>query len=160
LRSLYESLRLKEPQTLLQSGNVIFRTDERDLASVQNRIEAAIERTFGFRPALILRTAAQMRDAAGRNPFAARSGINPSRLVVMFLGAEPSAEIRDRILRLPAEPEELHIAGREIFVYCPNGTSRTRLSWPEVEKALRMPVTGRNWNTVTKLVEMAAKLGG
>src|ERR1039458_3254224 len=73
LRELCASLKLRDPQTYVQSGNVVFRSDDRDLVPLGRRIEQAIERKFGFRPAVILRTAAELRDVIARNPFASRS---------------------------------------------------------------------------------------
>src|SRR5258707_12701573 len=92
LRALYESLKLRDSQTYVQSGNVIFRSDERDIARLTKRIEEGIERKFGFRPDVILRTAAEMRDVVERNPFAKRRGIEPGKLLVSFLGSDRSEE--------------------------------------------------------------------
>ncbi len=55
-------------------------------------------------------------------------------------------------------PEELRIDGREVFIYFPNGMGRPKMSWPRIEKALKTWGTGRNWNTVGKLLEMAEAL--
>src|SRR5437762_13357712 len=82
LRALYESLKLRAPQTYVQSGNVIFKTDERDIARLAKRIEDGIERKFGFRPDVVLRTAAEMKDVVARNPFAKRRGIEPGKLQI------------------------------------------------------------------------------
>src|SRR5262249_7227236 len=60
LRALYESLGLQNPQTYVQSGNVVFRTKASNLNTLATRIENAIERSFGFRPAVILRTRAEL----------------------------------------------------------------------------------------------------
>src|SRR5438046_9547754 len=62
LRALYESLKLRDAQTYVQSGNVIFRTDERDIARLAKRIEDGIERKFGFRPDVIVRTGAEVKE--------------------------------------------------------------------------------------------------
>jgi uncharacterized protein (DUF1697 family) len=158
LRALYESLGLRDPQTYVQSGNVVFRTDKRDLAALAKRIEGAIEQGFGFRPAVILRTSSELRDVIARNPFAKRSGIEPSRLLVYFLASDPGAETRDKVLSLKAEPEELRMDGRELYIYYPSGMARPKLSWAVIEKTLKVPGTGRNWNSVTKLLEMAERL--
>src|SRR5258708_1641774 len=91
LRTLYESLGFEDPQTYIQSGNVVFRTKARDLVAVAARIEDAIGESYGFRPDVILRTAAELRDAITRNPFAARPGIDPAKLLVMFLSRHPDA---------------------------------------------------------------------
>ena len=80
LRALYESVKLHDAQTYVQSGNVIFRTDERDLLRLAMRIEDGIEKKFGFCPDVILRTAAEMRDVIARNPFAKRRGIEPGKI--------------------------------------------------------------------------------
>src|SRR3989475_12587369 len=92
LRALYESLKLRDALTYVQSGNVIFRTDERDIPRLAKRIEDGIERNFGFRPNVILRTAAGMRGGVARNPFAKRRGIEPSKLLVSFLASDPGGE--------------------------------------------------------------------
>jgi uncharacterized protein (DUF1697 family) len=158
LRALYESLGLSEPQTYVQSGNVVFRTQERDLVRLSRRIEDGIERAFGFRPCVIVRTAAELRNVIARNPFAERRGIEPNRLLVTFLAADPSQGARDKVLNIKAEPEELRLDGREFYMYFPNGMARPKVSWVTIEKALKTAGTGRNWNTVTKLLEIAEKL--
>jgi len=160
LRAMYESLGLRDVHTYVQSGNVVFRTAVRDLASLAKRIESKIEQTFGFRPAVIIRTPSELRETIRRNPFTKRSGIEPGKLVVTFLTADPSPEARVKMLSLKTDPEELRMEGREVFVYYPNGMGRSKLSPALIEKTLKMPGTGRNWNTVTKLLEMAEKLEG
>ncbi len=159
LRALYESLKLRNPQTYVQSGNVVFQTESADLAKLAKKIEDAIERQFGIRPAVILRTTAEIRDAIARNPFEKRPGINPGKLLVAFLAADPAAEARDKLLAIECQPDELRFSGRELYIYFPNGQGRPTLKWPQVDKALKLPYTGRNWNTVIKLLEIAESLG-
>ncbi len=160
LRALYESLKLRDSQTYVQSGNVIFRSDERDIARLTKRIEEGIERKFGFRPDVILRTAAEMRDVVERNPFAKRRGIEPGKLLVSFLGSDPGEEAREKVRQMKCDPEEMRIEGREIYIYFPNGMGRSKLPWAGLGKMLKTPATGRNWNSVTKMMEMAEKLEG
>lgn len=158
LRALHESLGLPDAQTYVQSGNVISRTEARDLVLLSKRIENAIERTFGFRPAVILRTSSELRDVIARNPFATRRGIDPSKLLVTFLATDPGREARDKVLKIKADPEELRISGRELYIYYPNGMGRSKLSLAVIEKTLKTSGTGRNWNTITKLLEIAGRL--
>ncbi len=160
LRALYESLKLRDAQTYVQSGNVIFRTDEMDIARLARRIEDGIERKFGFRPEVILRTAAEMREVIARNPFAKRRGIEPGKLLVSFLTSVPGEEARERVRQMKCDPEELWVEGRELYIYFPNGMGRSKLSGAALEKTLKTPATGRNWNSVTKMMEMAEKLEG
>jgi uncharacterized protein (DUF1697 family) len=158
LRALYEFLKLRDAQTYVQSGNVIFRTDEQDVARLAKRIEDGIERKFGFRPDVILRTAAEMRDAIARNPFAKRRGIEPGKLLVSFLASDPGEEARKKLRQMKCDPEELRVEGREVYIYFPNGMGRSKLPWAGLDKMLKTPATGRNWNSVTKMLEMAEKL--
>ena len=160
LRTLYESLGLRDAETYVASGNVVFRTKAQSLTALAKRIESAIERDFGFRPRVILRTTSELRYAIARNPFRTRRGIEPNKLLVMFLESHPAAEALEQVLKIKADPEEMHIHGREVYIYFPNGMARPKLSWVTVEKKLKIAGTGRNWNSVTKLLEMAEKLEG
>jgi uncharacterized protein (DUF1697 family) len=158
LRAVYESLGLRDAQTYVQSGNVVFRTTARDLAPLAKRIEGKIEQTFGFRPSVMIRSPAEFRDVIRKNPFAARKSVEPSKLLVTFLAADPAPESRKKILSLKADPEELRIEGRELYCYFPNGIGRAKLSPALIERTLKTAGTGRNWSTVTKLLEIAERL--
>ena len=160
LRDLCGSLGLRDAQTYLQSGNVVFRTKSQDLPLLARRIEEAIEEKFGFRPGVTLRSASDLKKVIARNPFAKRRGIEPSKLLVTFFIHEPSPKMRSDILRVKADyPEEVVIDGRELYVYFPEGMGQSEL-WRAINKALKKSGTGRNWNTVTKLLEMAEILEG
>ena len=94
---------------------MVFRSAERNLAKLAKRLEDAIEQEFGFRSAVLLRTAPEMRDVVAHNPFAAREGIEPRKLLVWFLASDPGDEARTKVRAVPAEPEEVHIDGRELI---------------------------------------------
>jgi uncharacterized protein (DUF1697 family) len=156
LRALYESLALKDPQTYVQSGNVVFRTEERNLLRVGERIESAIERKFGFRPGVVLRTASELKEVIARNPFAKRRGLDPSKLAVVFFNEAPTTAACNEVLGMRADDEEVHIAGREFYIYFPRGMGKSKL-FAAIGRKLKSG-TARNWNTVTKLLGMANKL--
>lgn len=155
LRELYKSLGLQDAQTYLQSGNVVFRMKGRDHAKLAKRIEDAIAQSFGFRINVVLRTGSELSDVISRSPFAKRRGLDPKKLAVIFLKEAPRAECLRAALKIETAPEELRIDGREAYAYFPNGMGRPRMSWPKIERALKTSGTGRNWNTVTKLFELA-----
>ena len=135
-----------------------LRSDERDITRLTKQIEDGIERKFDFRPGVILRTVAEMREVVARNPFAKRRGIEPSKLLVTFLASDPEEEAREKVRQMKCAPEELRIEGRELYNYFPNGIGRSKFSWAGLEKTLKTPGTGRNWNSATKMLEMAEKL--
>jgi uncharacterized protein (DUF1697 family) len=155
LRDLYLSLGLGDPRTHIQSGNVIFETKAKDLDALAKRVSAAIEQTLGVRSEVILRTTAELLDVIARNPFATRSDVASNKLVVDFLASDPGPDARDRIGKLQGGPEELYLDGRELYIYFPNGQGRSKLQPAAIDRALKVPATARNWNTVTKLLELA-----
>jgi len=157
LRALYASLGLRDPQTYIQSGNVVFWTQERNLAQLGRRIEDAIEKKFGFRPEVVVRTSAELKDVIARNPFAKRREIHPSKLLINFLTEAPNLAVQEGILGLEPGPDEVRIDGREIYIYFPDGMGHSKM-WRAIGKALKNSGTGRNLNTVQKLLEMAEKL--
>jgi len=156
LRELCGSLKFRDARTHLQSGNVVFRAGG-NAAGVALKLENAIEQSFGFRSSVIVRTPAELAAVISKNPFAGRD-VDPSRLLVYFLAGEPAAEACSRIPEINAGPEELHLDARELFIHFPNGMGQTKLSLAKVERMLETSGTGRNWNTVTKLLEIAESL--
>ena len=158
LRALYEGLKCEDARTYVQSGNVIFRTKEKNAASLGKKIQDRIEKEFGFRPALILRTAEEMRKAIAANPFAGPRDVEPGKLLVTFLAGDPGPDSQATLLGLKGHPEELHLLGRELYIYFPNGAGKSKLPWSSVEKLLKTQGTARNWNSVMKMLEIAEEL--
>ena len=152
LSAVYESLGHCDVRTYVQSGNVVSRHP----AASAHALEAALERKFGFRPAVILRTIPELREAIARNPF---PGVEPAKLLLLFLAEDPGEEARRQVAAMQAAPEQIAASGRDVYIYFPNGMARPKLSMPAVGKTLKVAATGRNWNTVTKLLEMAEALG-
>jgi uncharacterized protein (DUF1697 family) len=155
LREICGSLKCENPRTLLQSGNVIFKTGSKNSVQLAKSIESSIERKLGFRPHVLVRTVPELRDVIARNPFAKRGNIEPSKLVVVFLASAPDAAARKELLALDIAPEELHAINRELYIYYANGQARPKLPTARVDKITRQNGTARNWNTVTKLLQLA-----
>jgi len=158
LRALYESLKFQSVQSYVQSGNVIFRTDEKDLAKITRKIQGAIAKRFGVTPGVILRTTAEMRDVVRRNPFAKRKGIESNRLHVSFLETKLESTACDQLAEIVLTSEELIPSGGELFIYCSNGMGKSKIPWAKVDRICGTRGTARNWNSVTKLLEMAEAL--
>jgi len=158
LKKLCASLKLRNPQTYVQSGNVIFKTDERDLDKLRQKLEVAIHKKFGFQTDAILRSTKDLREVIAQNPFAKRKDIHPGKLLVTFFTNDPGEAARKQVRAIKCDPEVLFIEGREAYIYFPNGAGRSKLNWSLIPKTLKVQGTARNWNSVTKLLEMAEKL--
>jgi len=159
LRALCGSLDLEGAETYVQSGNVVFRSKERNLNALTKRFEDAFEKKFGFPALLVLRTVAEMRTVIANNPFATRKEIEPGKFHVLFLTEEISPEARKQLEATKVGPEEIKTHGRELYIYYQAGAGQSKL--PAVmDRILKKTGTARNWNSVTNLLEMADKLEG
>lgn len=156
-RKMCESLGHRSVQTYVQSGNAVFQTRRSDSIAIEKQIEEAMEKKFGFRVNVMVRMSDELRDVIARNPFAKRN-LDPARVLVHFLKSLPTAEAREKTCAIQTDPEELLLSGREMFIYYPNGVGKSKLPSARVERALGTSGTGRNWNTVMKLMAMAEAL--
>jgi len=155
LRSICAALGFGKPQTFIQSGNVVFEADERDRLVLAARMEDELEREFGFRAAVILRSRAEMRGVVTRNPFAGREDVAPHKLLVTFLDSDPGEAARLAVRGILVSPEELFIDGSELFIYYPAGSGQSKLPVAKIDRAHGQVGTSRNWNSVLKLMAMA-----
>lgn len=156
LRRLYESLGYRNVESYIQSGNVVFELKANEVKGAARRIERAIEKKFGFSAAVVLRTAAELRQTLAASPFAGRENIEPAKLLICFLASAAAEGCAAKLAALKVEGEEIHHVGRELFVYFPQGQGKSKLRIDMLDKAAGCLCTGRNLNTVQKLLEMAA----
>jgi uncharacterized protein (DUF1697 family) len=158
LRALYESLKFEHPQSYVQSGNVIFRTKEKNTPQLAQKIQAAIAKKFRCSPDVILRTADEIRKVIAANPLAERAKEEPGKVLVTFLAAEPPKEAAANLANLKGFPEELHLKGRELYIYFPNGAGKSKLPWSSVDKLVKVTGTARNWNSVQAILKIAEEM--
>jgi uncharacterized protein (DUF1697 family) len=154
LREMHESLGFRKVTTLLQTGNVVFECDETDPAKLAGLIAREFEKKFGFKSEVMVRTPAQLKELLNKNPFQNQPEKENKWIAVMFLSGHPDAEAKKALLDSYSGPEEILIDGQEMYIYYPIGTGRSKLTNVLIEKKLKVHGTGRNWNTVTKLLQM------
>jgi uncharacterized protein (DUF1697 family) len=165
LRAFFEALGFDDVQTLLQSGNVIFRSgvipsreDGEESPSDRRRrglsrssalgmtelLEREAKKRLGFATDFFIRTADEWQTIVDRNPFTAEAKNDPGRLVVAVLKGA------GRQFDWPG-PEIAHVDGRNAYIFYPDGQGRSKLTAAVIEKKSGTRCTARNWNTVTKL---------
>jgi uncharacterized protein (DUF1697 family) len=155
LREAYESVGLADVRTLLQSGNVLFRSGLTDRQRLAKRIMQEIERRFDRHVEVIVRTLVEVATVVERGPVLSPRA-DKSKLLVMFLSAVPDAAAQEALKQWhkSKELEELlELRGPEIYLYYPNGVGRSKLTSAVIESKLDTSGTARNWNTLIKLVE-------
>jgi len=158
LKALFDALGFENAKTHLNSGNVVFASGRKDRAKLAAEIETAIEKAYGFRPAVMLRDAAALRRIVKENPFPDEAENDPSHLVVMFLSAKPDKDAAKRLAAAYDGLEEIRISGDNATITYRAGIGTSKLTAALLEKHLGVTATGRNWNTVTKLLAMAEAL--
>jgi uncharacterized protein (DUF1697 family) len=157
LRELMEALGYTGVETLLQSGNVVFGSNE-PAATSERRIARRLRDETGLDIKVLVRTRAELAAAVKRNPLGKHAD-NPKHHHVMFLSARPDPELVAAVDPADYEPEMFELHGRELFMWWPAGAHNARLTHSFWERKLKVTATARNWNTVQRLLEMAASEG-
>ena len=152
LSTLLESLGCSDVKTYIQSGNVVFRHASTDDEKLSRDISAAIDNEFGFLPKVFLLTAAELQHAVDDNPFADVT-TEPKTLHLCFLAGQATNVDLASIESLKSESESFVLAERVFYLHAPDGIGRLKLL-ASVEKLLGVATTGRNWRTVSKILEM------
>jgi uncharacterized protein (DUF1697 family) len=148
LRAHFESLGFTNVRTLIHSGNVVF---ESTRAPTESQLAAALAGEFGFNIPVMVRTPTALRRALHDNPF---PDADPAHVSIGFYASKPAAAAIKQLEGDRFEPERFAMSGRELYLYLPNGMGRTKLPG-YLDRRLKVPVTIRTINTVTKLVELA-----
>ncbi len=154
LKELHESLGLQRVETYIQSGNVVFTSDDATPAQLSSQIEEAFQHKFGFLSKVIVRTADEFNVIIENNPFKDQPMKETKWIVAMFLASDPINTALEDIQKTYSGPEELHIIGQEAYIYYPEGIGRSKLTNTFLEKKLKTVGTARNWNTVLRLQKM------
>lgn len=156
LKSLYESIGLLDVITYIQSGNVIFNSNNKSKSALKKIIEEAIEGRYKFQVPVELRTSRELLDIIKNCPFTTIDVEQEStKVLVTFLSAKPLKHSIEKALEYIAVTEKLVLKGREVYLYCPNGYGKSKLANAFLEKKLGVAATTRNWKSVTKLYEMS-----
>jgi uncharacterized protein (DUF1697 family) len=155
LRTLVEGLGHDGVRTHLQSGQVVFTAAHGDEESLAAELSAAVERHFGFAVDVIVRDHAYLKGIVDACPYPAGE-LEPKQLHVTYFSAPVTPERFAGIDRQAYLPEEFRLGDRALYLYAPNGLGRSKLAEhlarPRINKGV--VATGRNWNTVRKLVEL------
>jgi uncharacterized protein (DUF1697 family) len=158
LCELYAGLGFSHVRTYLQSGNVVFASSQENLPGKVTQIEARIEQVCGYHVQVFIRQVQDFQHILTHNPFLNQPGVDTSRLHVAFLYQVPSEAAWDRLVVPQDIPDKLARGSSVIYLYTPNGFSKSKISTSSLEKILATSLTIRNWNTVTALYKIASEI--
>lgn len=158
LKVLHETLGLRNVITYIQSGNVVFTSDDTDALYLQRDIENLFEEKFGFHSHVMVRSSSELQEIITKNPFQGQDNRESKWIAVIFLATPPDNSAQGALLDSYNGPEEIFILGKEVYIYYPEGIGRSKLTQTLLDKKLKTNGTARNWNTILKLQEVAESL--
>ncbi len=155
LKALFIELGFNDTTTYIQSGNVIFsRPDNLSMDKIILLINKEIARRFGYHVDVIMRTREDLEKTVSLNPFASEKNFDPSKMAVLFLDKAPAEDQVARVSGINYQPDRFYISGREIYLYCPNGFGKTRLSTDFFKNKMKLTGTGRGWRSVNEILRI------
>ena len=155
LRRLFVALGHADVKSYVQSGNVLFSSPVEESSRLVGDIQRRIARDLGVTVTVLLRTRDDLAHVVANNPFLSRE-TDLAKLHVTFLADAPDHERVARLDTPSGGPDEFSLAGREVYLHCPHGYGRAKLNNAYLERRLGVAATTRNWNTVTKLCDLAS----
>lgn len=158
LRKLHEKMGHTNVKSYLQSGNLMFDCLDTERAILAETLEQAYEARFGFNTQVIVRKALDIVQVAQKCPIELAPDREAKFLHLVFLSNQPTAKAIAILMQYDG-PEELMVLGDVLYIYYTNGAGRAKLSLSLIEKRLNVMGTARNWNTVTKLIQLTADDG-
>lgn len=166
LRKIFSDMGFTSVETFIASGNVIFEASESDLqamvglvnmTALESWIEDHLHEALGYTVKTFVRTPARLEEIAGYRPFTSEGLANAAHtLYIGFLHAPPAPDAIQKVSELGDSHNRLQIHDRELYWLVHNRISESAITGARLEKALGMPTTLRNWNTVQKLADKVA----
>lgn len=149
LKQMFEALGLENVQTHIQSGNVIFESEEEDTASLEKQIEDQVEKATGYKTRLFVRTIREVQSIAQKSPLTATGD---ETVFIGFLKEKPDKKLQEALLAFRSDADDFAVKGREVY-NLRRDREKSVFSNNFVEKILRMPGTTRNLTVIKKIAE-------
>ena len=155
LIELFEVLGFREVRSYLQSGNVLCETSKLSNATLQRKIEKGIEHELEMDVSVLCRTGRELELVIKNNPYVKKKNVDTADLHVTFLKTPVADEVAERLNNQRYGKDSCHVDGATVYLHCPGGYGRTKLSNRFFESQVETAATTRNWKTVNKLLELS-----
>jgi uncharacterized protein (DUF1697 family) len=157
LRDLLAGLGFSDVQSVLQSGNLVFKANGKP-GALERLLEAEAKKRLALEADFFVRSAAEWEDVVAENPFHAEARRDPARLVAVFLKDAPGNGAVKALQAAIVGREVVRSTGKQAYIVYPDGQGRSKLTNAVIEKHLGTRGTARNWNTVLRLAELVRAL--
>ncbi len=152
LRQQFEALGLSNVETFIASGNVIFETSSKSMASLEKKIEAKLHEALGYEVSTFIRTTSELADVAKYKPFKKEG----TALNIAFIAEPLDDKSMQKLMACKSDIDDFHVHGREIYWSCLKKQSESKFSNAVLEKAIGQRSTLRGLNTIQKMAEKYA----
>ncbi len=152
LREILAKNGLKNVQTYIQSGNVIFEYRDQDKYTIADIISKIIFDNFGFEVPVIVKTRVDLEHIIESCPF---NQIEKEQSYFMMLNKVPQVDLVKELESLKYENEVFKIKGDCIYFFASNGYGRTKFNSNFFERKLKVISTARNYKTMIKLLSLS-----
>jgi uncharacterized protein (DUF1697 family) len=153
LAALFESCGARDVKTYVNSGNVVFDATAAALKTLPRKVVTALQEKYDIESCVVLRTREALQAALAATPFATKD------TKLLMYGFFEGAPDKKGVVALDPDrspPDRFEVQGRTLYLHCPAGLGRSKLTTAFFEKGAGTAVTMRNWNTVTALVALDA----
>ncbi len=158
LLALCQGLGFANVKTYIQSGNVVFQTENLDIPEIERLIADKITEEFKFTVPVLVKNTTEWLGILQNNPFVNERREDPTKLHVTLLAGEPDPTRLATIAPALYAPDEFRVVENVIYLFCPNGYGRTKLHNNFFESKLKLNATTRNWKTMQELMHLATNL--
>ncbi|SFM18318.1 Uncharacterized conserved protein, DUF1697 family [Paenibacillus sp. 1_12] len=159
LKQMFEQMGFGKVQTYIQSGNVLFESEESE-AALRLKIEQRIEEVFGFVVTVVIRTIEQLEHIAKHCPFVANPSSQIEKVYIALLSEKPSEDKIAKLLLCTSEIDEFQLSSSklEVYILCRQSVRKSIFTNNFLEKKLGVAATTRNWQTMSKLTMLGKAL--
>jgi uncharacterized protein (DUF1697 family) len=158
LIAMLEELGARNIKTYIQSGNAVFVWKGKDISRLGHNLRAEIKKRRGFDTHVLLLELDGLERVIQQNPFPEAGG-DSTALHAGFLAAVPESPDLRALESLKSDSERFCLVDRVFYLYAPEGVGRSKLA-ARAERLLGVPMTDRNWRTVSALWKIAEELNG
>lgn len=155
LRPAMVELGLSNVSTYIQSGNILFESEE-SAPKLEMLIKNKIFQKFGFDVATFVLTPDELKTTLSNNPFATKTPEESTQPYVCFLSAPPDSTLLAKMKSQDFRGDEFIVVGQRMYIWYADSAGNTKLSNAVIEKKLNLKCTARNWKTVKKLIALTS----
>ena len=158
LQEMYKNLGYKNAKTFIQSGNVIFQSEEDNISALTSKISLTIQDVFSLNIPVVVKEKSVLTDIYTENPFLKDADKNDENQYICLLSNVIDPKLIEKIDDSKYLPDAFCLKEDVIYIYCQNGYGQTKLNNNFFENKLKVSATTRNLKTIKTLVNMCESL--